>query len=215
MKAVSLSVVFYCIVNWIHAAREWKNYTRGFAACLCWFDGRAKLQQPRQPQQSKDKEWSRAKAQVLHTIKWQSVVLRPNKLFIGNARLISHENLAKVISPAINAHYIKYIYIQINISFLAAVLLSKPLNYEIVLSDTSFTEAVVWSQRAAFRASCTPNPATCPHLEPTRAPQHPSVTAASWCLLKGSRRKQREDSKKQTNEMQSDTLGYHNPPPTK
>lgn len=127
MKAVSLSVVFYCIVNWIHTAREWKNYTRGFAACLCWFDGRAKLQQPRQPQQSKDKEWSRAKAQVLHTIKWQSVVLRPNKLFIGNARFISHENLAKVISPATNAHYIKYIYIQINISFLAAILLSESL----------------------------------------------------------------------------------------
>lgn len=189
MKAVSLSVVFYCIVNWIHAAREWKNYTRGFAACLCWFDGRAKLQQPRQPQQSKDKEWSRAKAQVLHTIKWQSVVLRPNKLFIGNARLISHENLAKVISPAINAHYIKYIYIQINISFLAAVLLSKPLNYEIVLSDTSFTEAVVWSQRAAFRASCTPNPATCPHLEPTRAPAAPECHCCFLVPVKGQQKK--------------------------
>lgn len=116
-----------------------------------------KLQQSRQPQQSKDKEWSRVKAQVLCTVKWQSVVLRPNKLFIGNTRLISHENLAKVISLATNTHDIKYIYIQINIIFLAAILLSKSLNCEIILSDASFIEGVVGSQRAAFRAAFTQN----------------------------------------------------------
>lgn len=33
-------------------------------------------------------------------IKWQSVVVRPNKLFIGNSRLVSYETLTEVISLA-------------------------------------------------------------------------------------------------------------------
>ena len=36
-------------------------------------------------------------------IKWQSVVGRPNKLFIGNSRLLSHETLTEVISLATHA----------------------------------------------------------------------------------------------------------------
>lgn len=33
-------------------------------------------------------------------IEWQSVVVRPNKLFIGNSRLFSHGTLTEVISLA-------------------------------------------------------------------------------------------------------------------
>lgn len=58
-------------------------------------------------------------------IKWQSVIVSPKKLFIGNSRLISNENLAEATSLSINALNIKnkINFIQTKIILLVAILL--------------------------------------------------------------------------------------------
>lgn len=76
------------------SARAWKNYTHRFVAFLHGFYS----SDIAEVHSDNGKEWDRAEDQVLQMIKWQLVVVRPNKLFIGNSRLISHETLSEVIT---------------------------------------------------------------------------------------------------------------------